>query len=359
MNTTDIARLRLLTQQIACATCATPGAVVAWLGAVQAQDYLGALWALGLRAPGATEQTVEQAIAARTIVRTWPMRGTIHFVAPADARWMLELLTPRVVQRSQSRLSGLGLDAQIIAAGGEAVARALAGGKQLTRNALYGVLEAAGIAAGEQRGLHLLGQLAHQGLICFGARAGKQPTFVLLDEWAPGATSLPRDEALARLAERYFTSHGPTTVQDFVWWAGLTVADARAGLGAVAGQLRCELVEGQEYYFARDLPDAPAESNEAFLLPPFDEFLVAYRNRDASLDPRYKNLIVPGSNGIFNPIVVIDGRVLGTWKRVLKKDTVQMSFSPFTAFSTAQSRAISVTAERYGAYLGKTAVISF
>jgi len=354
----DIARQRLVNQQIACSTLATPGDVVQWLGAVQAQDYLGALWALGLRLPNATEPAIEQAIAERTIVRTWPMRGTIHFVAPADVRWMLELLTPRVVQSSQSRLRQLGLDAQIIAASADVVARALEGGQQLTRNALYAVLEQANIAASDQRGLHILGQLAHQRLICFGARAGKQPTFALLDEWAPGARSLPRDEALATLALRYFTGHGPATLQDLMWWAGLTTADARAGLGAVAGQLGRALVDGQAYYFAHDQAEATAAPLTAFLLPPFDEFLVAYRDRSASLDPQYNPLIVPGGNGIFNPIVVIDGRVLGTWKRAFKKDTVLMTFSPFTSFSAAQAGAITAAAERYGSFLGKPVVVA-
>src|SRR5689334_10243516 len=133
----DITHHRLANQQIAHATFARPSEVVAWLGAVQAQDYLGALWAVGLRTPGATEQTIEQALAEKTIVRTWPMRGTIHFVAAADVRWMLELLAPRIVQRTRSRRAELGLDEHVIAASAEVIASALQGGKQLTRNAIY------------------------------------------------------------------------------------------------------------------------------------------------------------------------------------------------------------------------------
>src|SRR5918912_137387 len=214
MNHRDIALQRLFSQQIAQPAFTHPGEVVAWLGAVQAQDYLGALWAVGLRTLGATEQTIEQALAEKTIVRTWPMRGTIHFVAAADARWMLELLAPRVVQRSARRRTQLGLDETIIAASTEVIAKALQGGKQLPRNALYALLEQANIATDSSRGLHILGRLAHDRLLCFGTRAGKQPTYALLDEWAPGAKSLPRDEALATLALRYFTGHGPATVQD-------------------------------------------------------------------------------------------------------------------------------------------------
>ena len=358
MNSQDIARLRMIAQQIARPACEHPADVVQWLGAVQAQDFLGALWAVGLRMPSATAHDVEQALADKAIVRTWPMRGTIHFVAPADVRWMLELLTPRVIPGINRRLAQMGLDEKIIDASANVVAKALQGGRQLERNALYKLMDAADIPTDNSRGLHILGRLAHDRLVCFGARAGKQPTFALLDEWAPEAKSLPRDEALAKLARRYFTGHGPATLQDFVWWSGLTVTDARAGLAAAAAQLASETVDGQEYYFAQNLPAAPAHSRAAFLLPPFDEFLVAYRDRSASLDKRHSQLVVPGGNGIFNPIVVIDGRVLGTWKRAFQKDSVAMSFSSFDAFSDEQAEAIQAAAERYGQFVGKRVSLS-
>ena len=353
-----IARQRMLNQQIVRPAFTQPHDVVAWLGAVQAQDYLGALWAVGLRLPSATEQTIEQALAERTIVRTWPMRGTIHFVAASDVRWMLELLAPRVIQSMQGRLRQLSLDPTIIAASAKVVEKALEGGRQLPRPALYAILEAANIATSDQRGLHILGQLAHERLICFGARAGKQPTFTLLDEWAPSAKSLPRDAALATLALRYFTGHGPATLHDFMWWAGLTSADAKAGLGAAAPQLGHLVLDNQTYYFAADQPALADEPIGVSLLPPFDELLVAYRDRTATLDPQYAQLVVPGSNGIFYPIVVIDGRVEGLWKRVFKKDHVVMTFSPFTAWSEGQAQAIALAAEQYGRFVGKPVVVA-
>lgn len=352
-----IALQRLANQQISQPTFGDASDVVAWLGAVQAQDYLGALWAIGLRTPGATEQTIEQALAEKTIVRTWPMRGTIHLVSAADVRWMVELLAPRVARRTARRYADLGLDSTVIAASTEVITRALQGGKHLPRTTIYQLLEQANIATDSSRGLHILGRLSLDGLLCFGARAGKQPTFALLDEWAPGAQSLPRDEALATLTLRYFTGHGPASVQDFMWWSGLTTTEVKAGLAAVATQLESVTVGGQEYYLARNLPAPPSVPAECFLLPPFDEFLVAYRDRSASLDPQYHTLIVPGGNGIFNPIVVIDGRVVGTWKRAFKKDNVVLSFSPFTTFTEEQTTAIRAAAERYAHFVGKHAVI--
>lgn len=320
------------------------------MGAIQAQDYLGALWAIGLRLPHATEATIEQALAEAKIVRTWPMRGTIHFVSAADVRWMLALLTPRVVQRSQARLRQLELDTATLNAGATVVARALDGGKQLTRNQLYDALEEAGITAHGSRGLHILGQLAHQQLICFGARAGKQPTFVLLDEWVPSTPAPLREEALAILARRYFTSHGPATLQDLIWWAGLTVVDAKAAIGGATGHLERAQIDGQEYFA---VGNTAGNKQDVFLLPPFDELLIAYRDRSASLDPSYSNLVAPGSNGIFNPIVVTGGRVTGTWKREFKKDKVIMSFSPFAAWSNDEAAKIAQVAERYAAFVGK------
>lgn len=356
MNQRQIGQSRLVSQQIIEPVHTDPGEAVRWMGALQAQDYNGALWAVGLRAPGATVQAIEQAQAEGRIIRTWPMRGTLHFVAAADVRWMLELLTPRVIQRSQGRLHQLGLDTATLTASAKVIGSALEGSRQLTRQDLLSTLEAAGIKTNGQRGYHILFQLAQARLICFGPHAGKQPTFTLLDEWAPNAPSLPRDEALATLALRYFTSHGPATLQDFVWWSGLTVADGRVGLAAAAQQLGSTTVDGQSYYFA-DLPEmAETSDSVAALLPPFDEFLIAYRDRTASLDPTHAGLVAPGSNGIFNPIVVVDGRVVGTWKRIRKPDKVILTFSPFTSWSTAQTQALPAAVEHYSRFLGVPAV---
>jgi len=354
----DITRYRMVNQQIVQSRFTHPDEVVAWLGAVQAQDYLGALWAVGLRTPGATEQTIEQALADGSIVRTWPMRGTIHFVAAADVRWMLELLTPRIVQRSKSRRAQLDIDETVITASADVIIKALQGGKQLPRNAIYDLLEQANIATGASRGLHILGQLAHDQLICFGARAGKQPTFALLNEWAPNAKSLPRDEALATLAARYFTGHGPATIQDFMWWSGLTATDAKGGIQAAAPQLGREMIGGQEYYYAQDLPNSPALPPDAFLLPPFDEYLVGYKDRSAAINAADMAHVNPGGNGMFGPIIVIQGRVVGLWKRAFKNHSVVMSWSPFESFSEADMSAINAAAQHYAAFLGKTAIMA-
>src|SRR5215475_65204 len=352
----DVARLRLHNQRIAGAAFETPGEVVAWLGAVQAQDYLGSLWAVGLRMRIAVEADIEQALANRTIIRTWPMRGTLHFVAAADIRWMLELLTPRVVANNAQRLlRQFGLDEAAFSRGKDLVARALQGGKRLTRTATVDVLEAGGVSTAGQRGLHILWRLAQDGVICLGSREGKQQTFALLDEWAPKAKRMGREESLAELAKRYFTSHGPATLQDFTWWSGLTTADATAGLEMAKRSLVQENIDGQTYWLASSIPATNDSSPMAYLLPAYDEYTVAYKDRSAVLNPKYAKLPNYG-HGIFNPTMVVDGQVVGIWKRTLKKETLAITPSPFAKLKRIEIRAVAEAANRYGKFLGASVV---
>lgn len=358
MNLSGITWLRLCNQQIVATNFTTPGEVVAWLGAMQAQDYAGAKWSIGLRLPEATDEMIEQAIADKTIVRTWPMRGTLHFVAPEDARWLLALLTPRVIAQTAGRYRQLELDETIFARSKELFTRALQGGKQLTRDEMYQLLERNNISPEGQRGYHILCRAAQDGLICFGPPSGKQQTFTLLEEWAPQAKHLARDEALAELTRRYFTSHGPATVQDLAWWAGLTLTEARIGLEMVKSHFRQETVGGQAYWMSPETPAGAEHSPGLFLLPGFDEYMLGYKDRSAILEPIHAQKIVPGNNGIFNPTLVIEGKVVGVWKRTFKKDAVIVTVSPFDTLSETYHPAITTAAERYGKFVGKSATVT-
>lgn len=346
-----IATRRLHSQQIANLTRDRPSDAIAWMGAVQAQDYLGALWAVGLRTRHATEATIEQAITDRTIVRTWPMRGTLHFVAAPDVRWMLALSEARMIARSAGRFQALGLDDATLARCREVSVRALQGNQRLTRRALYQAFEAAAISVAGQRGIHILWRLAQEALICFGPREGKQHKFVLLDEWVPAARTLTREEAFAELSARYFTSHGPATVQDFVWWSGLTTADARLGIELARPRLTRETLDGQAYWQAAKMPPARPESSSAHLLPAFDEYTVGYRDRGAVLDSAHARRVNLGG-GMLNPVIIVDGRVVGTWKRALTRTAVTVTLAPFDALGAAQHWAVTAAARRYGAFLG-------
>jgi hypothetical protein len=351
MTSSLIARHRLCNHLIGGAAFREPADVVRWMGLVQAQDYLGALWAVGLRTQGATETGIERALAGRSIVRTWPARGTLHFVAAADVRWMLELLTPRVIASAAGRYRRLGLDDATFARSRQVFIHALQGGKQLSRDAMVQVLESAHISTAGQRGIHILSRLAQEGLICFGARAGKQQTFALLSEWVPASGAKARDEALAELARRYFTSHGPATLQDFVWWSGLTTSDARAGLDMAKPHLAREVMGDQTYWLALSSLLKEDVSPAAYLLPPFDEYLVGYRDRAAVLDPVYVRQTNAGG-GMLSATILVDGQIAGTWKRILKRESVLLTPGWFVKPTEAHEQTLDAAARRYGAFLG-------
>jgi hypothetical protein len=348
----DIARQRLVSQRIAQANFEQPEAVVRWMGALQAQDYHQALWAIGARLPAPTLTKVEQAIADGKIIRTWPMRGTIHFVPPEDARWMLGLSAARMIAKQGRRLKQLELDDATLGRAQTTFQAALQGGKRLTRSAILQVLEDAGISTTGQRGYYILVRAAQNGLICLGPMEGKQQTFVLLDEWAPQPRQLSRAESLAELARRYFTSHGPATVHDFAWWAGLTVSDARSGLEASKSGLVAEKIAGKEYWLAADTPvtNTPDMSN-TFLLAGFDEYLLGYTDRSAVLDPQHAQKVSPGANGVFFPMIVQAGQVIGTWKRAIKKDKVIITREMFGGMTASQVEAFEAAAVRYSTFL--------
>ena len=350
MKAVDVASRRLHSHHLARPDFRTPADVVRWYGAVQAQDFLGSLYAIGLRLRAATQATVENAIADKSIIRTWPMRGTIHYVATEDARWMLKLLAQRGISSNRAMYRRLGLTEAVFERAHEAVEAALSGGKLLTRGEIYAALEAAGLrSAPEQRGLHMLGYLARHALICLGPRRGKQPTFALLDEWAPGGRRLEGDEALAELARRYFISHGPATIRDFAWWSGLTLAEAERGLRAVELSLRALPVDGIIHWCDPKIERAAkVAAPHVRLLPAHDEFIVAYKDRGAVVHPGHAKYQLFG----LGPSVLVDGRTAGTWKRTLTKDSVVVSVKPFGELSAKERAALRQAASHYADFVG-------
>jgi hypothetical protein len=353
-----IAARRLISQQIACPAFATARDLVAWLGAVQAQDYGAAKWAVGLRLAGAaTDASVERAVDDGAVLRTHALRGTWQLVAPADIRWMLELVAPRLIASYASRYRELGLDAATFRCGTAALAKALGGGDHLTRAELASTLEGAGISTAGQRLAHLLQRAELEALVCGGARRGKQFTYTLLENRAPDSHArLKRDEALAELARRYFRSRGPATIDDFKWWSGLAPAEARAGLESVKSMLASSVIDGRAHWHDKDVVPMirpPAAS----LLPAFDEYLIAYRVRDAVLDPKHAKRLNAGG-GMLGNCVVLDGRVIGTWRRTLARATVAIVLDLFEAPTRRAHQAITAAAQRYSAFLGLEASVS-
>jgi hypothetical protein len=357
MAAAEIGLRRLASQRIAAGRLEHPAEVVRWLAAVQAQDYGQALWAIGARLRAGSLKQVEDAIADRQIVRTWLMRGTIHFAPPEDVRWLLALVAPRLVADDARRCAQLGLTTADIARSAELLGKALAGDRRLSRPEVMGLLEREGIKTGGGRGYHILWRLAQDALICGGPVQGKQGTFVLLDDWAPRASSrdLSGEEALSVLAARFAASRGPVTDHDLARWAGITLADARSGLhGAGGPALATRSFGGVDYWVAADHADdaVPAAGRrKAFLLAGFDEYMLGYKDRDALIAREHASRVVPGGNGIFRPIVVVGGQIVGTWARTVRAKGLTLTVQPFSASRKLAEQVMS-EANRHRAFLG-------
>ena len=351
MTPADIARLRLHSHQIVSASHPTPGDVLRWLGAVQAQDFLGGLWALGLRMSAASESAVEQALTEGSILRTHILRPTWHFVAPEDIRWMLALTGPRVRQANATINREFGLDDALFARTNGLIEKALAGSKRLTRAEIGDALAQAGITVDNSRLARIIMEAEISGIVCSGGRRGKQFTYALLDECVPPGKTLEREAAVAELVLRYFTSHGPATIKDFVWWSGLTITDARAGIKAAGDTLVSETVEGQTYWMSAALSAPPEPAADPYFLPSFDEYLISYNDRTASL-PLERQAAWTLGNGVFANTVVQDGQVVALWRRTLKKGAVAVNISVFGPLTAAEREAVETAAQRYGAFLG-------
>lgn len=358
MTDLDIARQRLANQRLSGAKFDKPDDIVRWLGAVQSQDYAGAKWALGLRLNGASEAVLDQAFNEGAFLRTHVMRPTWHFVAPEDIRWLLALTAPRVHALSAYYYRQLELDDAFFARCDEVLVGALQGGKHLMRTELIEAFDQAGIVTKELLRFNFIMIHAElEGLVCSGARRGKQQTYALLDERVPPGRSFTRDEALAELTRRYFTSHGPAALKDFAWWSGLTVADAKAGVEMVKAQLCAEEIDGAIYWFGDSLPMIDAVTPRAYLLPNFDEYTVGYADRSAIIDPQHAELVDMRS-GILDYVIVVDGQVVGSWKRTVQKQAVTVELRPFAPLTSDQQAAVTSAAERYGEFLGLPVVLA-
>lgn len=343
-------RLRLHRQGIGAPLGRDATEAVQRLLAVQAQDLAASQWALGLRTPGTGEADIDHAILERRIVRSWPMRGTLHLVAAEDLRWMLSLMASRIIALDSKRIEReFGLHDQALGHCRDAVVRVLEGGRSLSRPALYAALADRGIDVAGPRGLQILGRLAHEGLICQGPRADKQPSFVLLEEWLPPQATLDRDQALAELARRYIAGHGPASVRDLAWWSGLTLRDAQVAWDLARPAFEVMQVDGIDYAFVAS--ELPVTQPAVHLLPAFDEYLVGYADRSAMIAPADLRRVI-GANGLFNPTVIINGRVAATWKRELRKDRVDITCLPLRALSAGELKAITRAAKDYGRFLG-------
>jgi hypothetical protein len=359
-GTSRIARQRLRNQHLIGKPLAGPADVVRWLGAVQAQDYGAAKWGVAQRTRGCSDAEVEDALNSGTILRTHVLRPTWHFVMPEDIRWLLALSAPRIRAAMAYYDRKLELDRKLLRRSESVIAKALTGGRYATRTELGAALAAAGIRAAGQRLGHLMLHAELAALICSGPRRGKQFSYALLDERAPGPAPAPRrDEALALLAGRYFRSHGPAQVHDFAWWAGLTVTDAKAGIAAMAARIASASYGGKTYWFAAEQPKRVPAGDVVHLLPNFDELVIAYKDHGPSFDPRIAVGIDSLADLVFRHLVVRNGQVIGGWDRKLEQAQASVQLRLLVKLDAPGKRALRRAIDGYARYLGTPVAVAF
>lgn len=358
MNTPDnpqIAAQRLLNQQISDSNFKSPEKLLSYLGAIQAQDFAMAKWAIGARIPGLAEADVNKALEKGTIVRTHILRPTWHFVAAEDLRWMLELTAPHVKRIVNNYGQKLELTEELLSKTRKIIEQSLSGNNHLTRKEIMAILSQNGIKTDEWRSTRIMFDAELSGLVCSGINKGKQITYSLIDETIKKHNIFSGDEALAELTFRYFNSRGPATIPDFCWWSGLTLTKARKGVELNSQKFNQFTKENQTYYFTGN----PRESNpdeSIHFLPAFDEFLIAYKDRSASMDTSHYKKVIAGY-GIFKPLMVQNGFVKGTWQRTIKKDEVHIQLTFLDKVNKSEFEKFAAAADDYGKFLGKKVTI--
>ena len=353
MNTEDICRRRLAGQFLTTNGPARARDVVEALGAVQAQDYSGAKWAIAQRARDATDALVERALDEGEILRTHVLRPTWHFVLPSDIRWMLELTGPRVAAAMAPANKRLELDRDVHRRSNAVITKALVGGKCLTRAELRTHLERARvkITSGQQLS-HLMMQSELDAVVCSGPRRGKQFTYALLDERVPRVSTLSRDEALLELTRRYFLTRSPATVRDYAWWSGLTIKDAKLGITLAGKDLEAVTLGGQQYWIAAASPRPARSSRTVHLLPNYDEYFIGYRDRSAIADRLGHAKWVMGGSALIPYVIVAGGQLVGTWRRTFEPDSAVVTLALTTRLSAAETKGLQAAIQSFSKFLG-------
>ena len=353
MTSRDIVHHRLINQGILSSTFTEPEEVVRWMGCIQAQDFAGAKWAIGNRIKGITEAEIENDFNEGKILRTHILRPTWHFVNPEDIHWMLKHTAPKIKALSKGLHRKLDIDDAILKRSKKIISKALQDGNQLTRDEIQTFLKKGKINTDDIRLGFLIMDAELDGIICSGKRQGKQFTYALLEERAPKVTSMDRDAAIAELGKRYFLSRGPATVQDFAWWSGLTLTEAKQSIELNKKHLAHEVVNGEAFWFSSNMPVKQKPARSIHVLPPFDEYAVAYKGRTEILATKF---IKKTGHGIFKPTIIMDGQIIGIWKRTEMKDNVHVEISPFISLSKVASRQIRTAVQSYASFTSKALV---
>lgn len=348
----SIRNTRLYNQLLTHKPFTEPGEILSHFGAIQAQDYSGAKWSIGARLSGATDSDIENALINKSILRTWLMRGTLFFVKSDDLRWMQQLVAPKIIASLKRRHAELELDTDTLLRTSHFLTEALAKSPLLSRKELMSIIQRNGISTEGSRSYHILLYAALNGLICQTNSVKSMPNYILTDRIEAHRSPSTREEAIAELTRRYFTSRGPATIYDFAWWSGLTIKEIKIGLEANKKGIISETFNGQTYWFSENSNAIPAEPNVQ-MLPGFDEFLLGYKDRTVSLQTQFNTLWCPGNNGMFMPFVVKNGEVIGIWKRINGNSAKNIEITYFTKSGKLAAQAYSAAAQKIMFYFQK------
>jgi len=346
---------RLLNQQIAQCAFTKPAEIVEYLGAMQAQDFSMAKWAIGMRVPGLHDADVEQAFNSGQILRTHVLRPTWHFVSPADIRWMIELTAPRVNAVSAYYYRATELDAKVFKKTNAVITTALKGGHYLTRTNLQKALQKAKIKAEGVRLSYIMMRAELDAVICSGPRQGKQFTYALLNERAPDTVKLHRQEALVALAKKYFTSRGPATANDYATWSGLAMLDVKESISLLGKQLATDSINNKVYFFASSIQlqaaRLTAKHQTTFLLPDYDEYTIGYKDRTEMFGERKGNSNTKVENPVFYHSLIVDGVAAGTWLKAAGKGEAGVEIKPTIALNKTKQHAVAKAIKKYLAFV--------
>lgn len=352
-------RLRLASQGLTGPGFASVPEAVRSMPALQAQDLQASLWAVGQRVPGSCVADVRAALDRGEVVRSWPMRGTLHLLAPEDLKWVLAITSTRLIKSLAGRHRDLGITAADVDAAAQAALLRVAGGAAASRAELFQTFEQAGQSTAGQRGIHLLAMLCQRGLLVQGPVAGHQQLVVAFDDWITTSRHLDREEGIAEWLLRYFRSHGPATERDFAWWSGLPLTETRAALAEVRDRLVELEFEGKPYWLSTEtaalLEDGVPGQRTVLALPGFDEFVLGYTDRSITLPAPHADKIVPGGNGVFKKTIVAGGVVVGTWASPGNGRGGAVVAEPFDGVNglrPAARRSFELQAAKYRRFLG-------
>jgi hypothetical protein len=361
MTLSDIANLRLISQQIAATKSETVKDLLGWMGAMQAQDYPMAKWAVGIRLPKSKDKTIEDALDKGEIIRTHVLRPTWHFVSAEDVYWMIELTSPHIKSSLKSSDRKLGLTETMYSKSNRIIEKALAPDRHVTREELIRNLTRAKIPTNNNRAWRFFLRAELDGIICsgatrptksFGRGRGKKQTYALLEKRVPRKKTFGREESLSQLARKYFTSHAPATVHDFAWWSGLSMTDARDALEMIQSDFVSEKINSGTYWLPNSFSFNKSHGSSVYLLPAYDEFIIGYRDRSAALNPVYQKKSV-SENGLFRPVIVINGQVSGLWKKTVSKNSIVVETHFFRPHSKKEKQSINNAVAAFGDFIGE------